>query len=320
MICFACRTNSASSEETVEHIRVRCLRCGEYTVLKSDGDALKDPSRWGNLHWKISAWVRDFRPDVVKPEHFDLATRAQIPSLMYRAQRVLRTMAGGVNLGGKIALRHRSPIPGAEHYKKLKQTNLTEIFKTCISVGWCSAERELDYLLESVLVGDLKWLRMDVDVCQITPKGYLELESKDSVVSKNGFCAMWFDDSMLPFYVHVIEKAIRASGYEPVRLDHKEHNNNIDDEIIASIRSAKFVIAEMTGHRGGVYFEAGFAHGLGLPVIYMVQEDDKDNVHFDVQSQNFILWSPDDLPDARKRLENRILATLGRGPLDPARY
>lgn len=154
----------------------------------------------------------------------------------------------------------------------------------------------------------------------LTAKGLLELETTAGADYAAGFCAMWFDDSMLPFYVDVIEKATRASGYEPVRLDHKEHNNNIHDEIIASIRSAKFVIAEMSGHRGGVYFEAGFAHGLGLPVIYMVREDDKDNVHFDVQSQNFILWSPDDLPDARKRLENRILATLGRGPLDPARY
>jgi nucleoside 2-deoxyribosyltransferase len=239
---------------------------------------------------------------------------------MYRAQRVLRTMADGVDLGGKIALRHRSPIPRAEHYKKLKQTRLAEVFETCISVGWCSADRELDYLLESVLAGDLKWLEMDVDVCQITPKGYLELESKDSADSKNGFCAMWFDDLMLPFYVDVIEKAIRASGYEPVRLDHKEHNNNIDDEIIASIRGARFVIAEMTGHRGGVYFEAGFAHGLGLPVIYMLREDDQNDIHFDVRQQNFTLWSPDDLPDACKRLENRIRATLGQGPLNPGRH
>lgn len=147
----------------------------------------------------------------------------------------------------------------------------------------------------------------------------MELEAGDAAESSFGFCAMWFNDSMLPFYVEVIEKAIGAAGYAPLRLDHKEHNNNIHDEIIASIRSAKFVIAEMTGHRGGVYFEAGFAHGLGLPVIYMVQEHDKDNVHFDVQSQNFILWSPDDLPDARKRLENRIRATLGQGPLNPDR-
>ena len=131
---------------------------------------------------------------------------------------------------------------------------------------------------------------------------------------------MWFDEALTPFYREVIELGVRACGYEPLRLDDKEHNNNIHDEIIASIRGARFVVADMTGYRGGVYFEAGFAHGLGLPVIYMVRDDDKDKVHFDVQSQNFILWSPDDLPDACKRLKNRILATLGRGPLDPARY
>ncbi len=35
----------------------------------------------------------------------------------------------------------------------------------------------------------------------------------------------------------------------------------------------RFMIADFTGHRGGVYFEAGFAHGLGIPVIWTCRED-----------------------------------------------
>ena len=189
-----------------------------------------------------------------------------------------------------------------------------------ISIAWCSSWDEFDFLKDKLLIDQLAWLSKGRNYHCITPKGYMELEAGDAAESSFGFCAMWFDDLMLPFYVDVIEKAIRASGYEPVRLDHKEHNNNIDDEIIASIRGARFVIAEMTGHRGGVYFEAGFAHGLGLPVIYMLREDDQNDIHFDVRQQNFILWSPDDLPDACKRLENRIRATLGQGPLNPGRH
>jgi hypothetical protein len=49
----------------------------------------------------------------------------------------------------------------------------------------------------------------------------------------------------------------------------------------------------------------------------MLRDDDQQDIHSDVRQQNFILWSPDDLPDARKRLENRIRATLGQGPLNP---
>ena len=199
-----------------------------------------------------------------------------------------------------------------------------------IAIGWCRYRKELDFIVDELLIAELGWLKRVEEKQKnssfidrriyVTAKGLLELEKSVGEVSKTAFCAMWFDDSVRIFYEDVIEKATHATGYECLRLDHKEHNNNIHDEIIASIRSAKFVIAEMTGHRGGVYFEAGFAHGLGLPVIYMVQEHDKDNVHFDVQSQNFILWSPANLPDACKRLENRIRATLGQGPLNPGRH
>ena len=80
----------------------------------------------------------------------------------------------------------------------------------------------------------------------------------------------------------------------------------------SSIRSARFVVADYTGARGGVYYEAGFAHGLGLPVVFMAKEG--TTIHFDTRQYNTIFWKAEDLADARERLKNRILATLGRGP------
>jgi hypothetical protein len=184
---------------------------------------------------------------------------------------------------------------------------------------------ELEFMLKPLMADELLWfsivpLELPVRLYELTPKGLLELESAGSTESAVALCAMWFDTDVLPLYTGVIEKASRACGYDPQRLDRKEHNNNnIDDEIIASIRGSRFVIADMTGHRGGLYYEAGFAHGLGLPVIFMLREDDQQDVHFDVRQQNFILWKPDEFPEARKRLENRIRATLGQGPLNPDR-
>ena len=40
--------------------------------------------------------------------------------------------------------------------------------------------------------------------------------------------------------------AIRDAGYEPVRIDQQEHVNKIDDEIIAEIHRARFVVADFT--------------------------------------------------------------------------
>ena len=92
------------------------------------------------------------------------------------------------------------------------------------------------------------------------------------------FVAMWFDESMKQAYEEGIEKAVEACGYKPLRIDQKQHLNKIDDEIIAEIRRSRFVVADFThdatkGVRGGVYYEAGFAHALGLPVIFSCKKD-----------------------------------------------
>src|SRR5436305_13402542 len=95
------------------------------------------------------------------------------------------------------------------------------------------------------------------------------------------------------------DRAVRDAGYRPLRIDRKEHNNKIDDEIVAEIRRSKFVIADFTSEpdrpRGGVYFEAGYAMGFGTPVIWTCKEDLISQVHFDTRQFNHIIWkTPDD--------------------------
>ena len=118
---------------------------------------------------------------------------------------------------------------------------------------------------------------------------------------------------MHPAWLEAIGPGIGDAGYEPVRVDKVEHNNRIDDEIVAAIRACRFLVADFTGQRGSVYYETGLAHGLGKQVIWLCREDELTNVHFDTRQYNFIVWSPDRLAELRARLKNRIEATLGRG-------
>jgi nucleoside 2-deoxyribosyltransferase len=178
-----------------------------------------------------------------------------------------------------------------------------------------------EYLLEQLgrqgLV-DLSAQNDDSCDCIITVDGYTHLSDleRHTVNSTQGFVAMWFDDSMAPAAVG-IEAAILDAGYKPLRIDGKEHNNKIDDEIIAEIRRSRFLVADFTqgesGARGGVYYEAGFAHGLNIPVIFMCRQDAIAKVHFDTRQYNHITWTtPEDL---RLKLSKRISATVGDGPL-----
>ncbi len=128
--------------------------------------------------------------------------------------------------------------------------------------------------------------------------------------NKRAFVAMWFDESMNDYYKDGIKKAIEDAGYDPIRIDLKDFNEKICDEIIAEIRRSKFLVADFSGLRSGVFFEAGFAKGLGREVIYTVKEAYKKELkeHFDTRQYNHIVYnSPEDL---RKKLYNRICATI----------
>ena len=133
-------------------------------------------------------------------------------------------------------------------------------------------------------------------------KDCLKLEEKSQKV----FVAMWFGGQMKDARKR-IESAIRDCGYEPMLIDIKEHNNQIVPEIFKEIEDSEFVIADLTGNRGGVYYEAGFATARGKQVILSCKE--KTKTHFDVAQINTIYWKDED--DLYERLVKRIKATVG---------
>ena len=125
---------------------------------------------------------------------------------------------------------------------------------------------------------------------------------------------MSFQPEFTELYDDGIVPGITAAGYEPFRIDRTEHSNRIDDEIIASIKRSRFLVTDFTTQRGGIYFEAGYAFGLGLGVIWLVRADELENVHFDNRQYNFIRWQPNEWETLQRALKNRIEATIGAGP------
>ncbi len=148
---------------------------------------------------------------------------------------------------------------------------------------------------------------------KVTASGWKELIriEQSGSESSNAFIAMAFSSDRNPFK-EAIKTAVTNAGYIPIRIDEIEHVNKIDDEIIARIRSSKFLISDFTSQRNGVYFEAGFMLGLGRPVIWVCDREDLENVHFDTRQYNTIDYT--DADDLQKRLQFRIEAILGKGP------
>jgi hypothetical protein len=146
--------------------------------------------------------------------------------------------------------------------------------------------------------------------CTVTANGWQRLEPPVGGGGIPGRCfiATSFDSSVNDAYAPGIRPALTECGFDPIRIDRIHHNEKICDKILAEVRLAQFLVADFTLHRGGVYFEAGYAMGLGRPVIWTCRQDDLYNTHFDTRQYNHIVWStPDDL---KAKLADRIRATI----------
>jgi len=179
-----------------------------------------------------------------------------------------------------------------------------------------SRPSEFDYLLQELF--GRGYLTGSHDGLALTMHGWEHLEEirRQGRASTRCFVAMWFHESMNEVYEQAIAPAIIEAGYEPLRIDRLEHVNRIDDEIIGQIKRSRFMVADFTRQRHGVYFEAGLMLGIGRTVIWMCRKEDitKDGgLHFDIRQFNFIAY--ESTSEARKRLYDRILALEGEGPL-----
>jgi hypothetical protein len=97
-----------------------------------------------------------------------------------------------------------------------------------------------------------------------------------------------------------IKQAIIETGFIPIIVDeiHVKSDVTINDEILASIKKSRFCISDFTQQKNGVYFEAGYALGRGLKVIYTCTREDFNNAHFDINHYLHILY---DTPEQLKK-------------------
>lgn len=129
------------------------------------------------------------------------------------------------------------------------------------------------------------------------------------------FVAMMFSEKTASTYEQVYKPVIQSLNYSTMRIDEKQFNGSIIGEITTEITDSVALIADLTGNRGGVYYEAGIARGLQLcnhpiKLILTCKRSffDNERVHFDVSGDNIVLYENDD--DLRKKLTQRLQAVL----------
>jgi nucleoside 2-deoxyribosyltransferase len=147
-------------------------------------------------------------------------------------------------------------------------------------------------------------------ICRVTARGWQRISQlRDTPLqSKKAFVALKFAPDMLAMFKDKLAPALLRAGYTAEISGTPEHNDQIDAKIIVQIKSARFVVADVTHENQGVYFEAGYALGLGRPVIWTCRRDLKGKIHFDTRQYNHILWNDGD--ELAAKLHDRVVATI----------
>lgn len=130
---------------------------------------------------------------------------------------------------------------------------------------------------------------------------------------RRAFMAMKFGDNELDRVLeNVFKPCVVQTGFELLRLDDVPKAGLIDDRLRVEIQTSDFIIADLTHDNLGAYWEAGYAEGLGKPVIYTCEKEkfESASTHFDTNHHLTIIWDKNNPQGAGENLKATIRATL----------
>jgi hypothetical protein len=150
----------------------------------------------------------------------------------------------------------------------------------------------------------------DVD---LTLDGWNEFQSEKTGKQQAGygFLAMKFGDSSLENIAqNHLKPAIQKLGYELVDMRDVAEPGIIDNIMRMRIRDSNFVIVDLTHDNSGAYWEAGYAEGLGKPVLYICEKQkfESRQTHFDTNHCTTVMWTE----TRPEEFCGELLATLKR--------
>lgn len=300
--CEICTKETAQTlPSDFDGIHQVCPRCGEFKLSGTAGAVLRNGVGLAKRAL-LSGWVREQNSSgsvpLITSEVLGNVFQRPLPSVAQRAFSLLKEAEKGLGVLGQ-------------------SFNINE--PRFLAASYSRDANDVNYLVRTLKdQGMMDFQTLD-GACEILPSGYMKLDELRGTLSASaqGFIAMWFDTALNEAYEKGFQPGVLHAGYDPLRIDRVEHVNRIDDEIIRQINSSRFVVADFTGHRGGVYFEAGYALGKGIPVFWTCRKSDMHNLHFDIRQFNCIDW---DAPESlAERLATRIEAVMGAGPNKPGR-
>lgn len=289
---------------------IDCYRCGVYSIkltAESDITSYFKSEKERNL---LSNWIYGQSGQArIKQEMFEDLSKLEKPTVGERAVNLFLYMTSIApelyqtidcgNLNNQLGLL-KVDYETATRF----DDELSTQFIPFLSVSWSDNQTDVEYLIKEYLIKTKQYLELTSGYSvRVTPKGWMFLDDYYSGSSQSDivFIAMKFNDDLVQYSRKWFETAIIESGYKPEAMYEHKHTSLIDNKMKALIRKSKFIIADLTENSRGAYYEAGFAHGLRKPVIFLCEEDyfdkkenklskNSEGVHFDTNHYPILKW------------------------------
>ena len=174
-----------------------------------------------------------------------------------------------------------------------------------------ASEQDAELLVDYLVSQNLLQENPSGGLVKISLDGYHRLIELDApnTDSRQVFVAMWFSDTTRALR-ESIKQSIESVGMTSYIIDEDSFEEKICDKIEVEIRRSRLLVADFThgdsGARGSVYYEAGLAKGLGLPVVWTCRESQMDKLHFDINHYPHLGWEDDQLTVFQGRLADRL--------------
>jgi hypothetical protein len=308
--CPVCKSdlipdNGQYPPKTGDRQHYECPQCGGYSLSRSIADDLasilkNDNKKIAILSHAICKMQRNQRFPYLDSYLVELILQNSLPSLTEQINNLILWLGEKTSPGKTESLHsstHRSII-GAMNLEGFVLV-VKHLIDTRLIEGNPISNRGIFFQVDAALTFD-GW-------------NYFDQLNRGAMTSRKAFMAMKFGDAELDWILNQCFKpAVAATGFELYRLDEVPKAGLIDDRLRVEIRTSRFLISDLTHENAGAYWEAGYAEGLGKPVIYTCKKNkfESQKTHFDTNHHLTVIWDKDQPELAIDQLKAIIRATL----------
>lgn len=265
---------------------IDCPRCGEYALSGSLSETLAglrsaDADASPKLSHALRRWREASKRPMLTTYLADAVVKHPLPRPREQADLLLRWLAENV--------------PGPGETAQITYDTHGAIVGSKSPAGF---RLVVDHLFESGLATGLQprvFQGRDKANATLTFAGWDRYEDlkRGGRAYRKAFMAMKFGDGDLE---RVLDEVFRPSalraGFQLTKLNDVPRAGLIDNRLRVEIQASDFVVADLTHDNLGAYWEAGYAEGLGKPVIYTCEKSKfaGAKTHFDTNHHLTILW------------------------------